>query len=171
MSRSISMPHITFTDLLRNRWLLAFSLAAVFFTLGPNQSQADEQTITTTTVKPRPSLETDLLQPLAGHKENKSGARIESVEQMEDGKTVKIHISLPDGAESDIEEVIVLGRPDKKPKKGPTLLQKQKFEVVNNLDEGRSGIIIYLGKQEDFMLKLNYTEPRPDVEPDVFNRD
>ncbi|MBU3071112.1 hypothetical protein KOI40_14905 [Aestuariicella sp. G3-2] len=171
MTRTLFTFPFPLSGFLRNRRVSVLSLICFVFALVFSQAQADEQKITTTTVKPKPSLETDVLQPTVGHQEGKTGARIESVEQMEDGKTVKIHVSLPDGANSDIEEVIVMGRPDKKPKKESTLLQKQKFEVVNNLDEGRSGIVIYLGKQEDFMLRLNYTEPRPDVEPDVFNRD
>ncbi|WP_439135406.1 hypothetical protein [Pseudomaricurvus sp.] len=154
-----------------SKWLQTLLLLCLMTSLNPASAQSEESEISTTVVKPKPALETDLLQPTVGHQESKTGARIESIEEMEDGETVKIHVSLPDGSNSDLEEVIVLGRPDKKEKKDSTLLQKQKFEVVNDIEEGRSGIVIYLGKQEDFMLKLNYTEPRPDVEPDVFNRD
>lgn len=118
----------------------------------------------------RPTLETELLSPTAGDQDERLNVRVESVEQMEDGETLKIYVSMPQADGGEIEEVIVLGQPDKKTKTRTPLLQKQKFEVVNNLEEGRSGIVIYLGKREDFLLKLNYTEPRPDVEPDVFNR-
>lgn len=117
-----------------------------------------------------PVLETEVLIPNPGYQDEANGVRVESVEQSEDGQTVKIYVTVPHGENGDIEEVIVLGQPDKKTKIRTPLLQKQKFEVVKNLEEGRSGIVIYLGKREDFLLKLNYTEPRPDVEPDVFNR-
>lgn len=119
---------------------------------------------------PLPVLETEVLSPTPGHQDERHGVRVESVEQLEDGQTVKIYVTVPQGENSDIEEVIVLGQPDKKTKLRTPLLQKHKFEVVKNLEQGRSGIVIYLGKREDFLLKLNYTEPRPDVEPDVFNR-
>lgn len=115
-------------------------------------------------------LESEVLSPTVGDLEQRLGVRIESVEQLEDGETVKIRVSMPQGDNGEIEEVIVLGQPDKKTRTGTPLLQKQKFEVVKNLEDGRSGIVIYLGKREDFMLKLNYTEPRPDVEPDLLNR-
>lgn len=119
----------------------------------------------------RPILQTEMLSPTAGDRDERLGVRVESVEQSEDGETVRIYVSVPRGDKNEIiEEVIVLGQPDKKTKISTPLLQKQKFEVVNNLEEGRNGIVIYLGKREDFLLKLNYTEPRPDVEPDVFNR-
>jgi hypothetical protein len=123
-----------------------------------------------TQLESRPALETELLSPTVGDLDQRLGARVESIEQVEDSETVKIYVTLPQQDGSEIEEVIVLGQPDKKTKQSTPLLQMQKFEVLNDLDEGRSGIVIYLGKKEDFVLKLNYTEPRPDVEPDLFNR-
>ncbi len=127
------------------------------------QLDTSQKLITTTVM-------TNTMPPIAGHEDRELGTRIESVESIDNGKAVKIYVSVPRNEQSDIEEVIVLGKQDKQ-KKRPTLLQTQKFEIVNNLEAGRSGIVIYLGKHEDFALKLNYTEPRPDVEPDVFNRD
>jgi hypothetical protein len=116
------------------------------------------------------ALETDVLKPKVGHQGRALGARIESVEHIEDGKVVKIKVSIPAQDDSDIEEVVVLGQPEIITKVRRPVEQKQRFEVVKNLEQGRSGVIIYLGKRQDFALKLNYTEDSPDVEPDVYNR-
>lgn len=119
------------------------------------------------------TLETDELKPVQGHQGGTLGARIDAVESLDNGEMIKISVSLPKPTlahESDIEEVIVMGVAPKKETQRPLLDQGQKVEVVNDLEQGRSGIVIYLKKQQNFVLQLNYTEPRPDVEPDVFSR-
>jgi len=121
-------------------------------------------------------IETSALIPAVGHQGTTLGARIEAIENSDDGNMVKIAISLPtagsdnhdDSDSPQLEEVIVYGTPEQRDR--IELDQQQEFEVVNNLKEGRNGIIIYLDKQQDFVLRLNYTEPRPDVEPDLYNR-
>lgn len=121
-------------------------------------------------------IETSELIPAVGHQGTTLGARIEAIESSDDGKMVKIAISLPtsesnnegNSDSSQLEEVIVYGTPEQQDR--IELNQQREFELVNDLNEGRSGIIIYLDKQQDFVLRLNYTEPRPDVEPDLYNR-
>ncbi len=93
------------------------------------------------------------------------------MEELNNGELYKIHVSLPrDDEQGELEEVIVYGTREELESvleaEMPTLEQKQRFEVVNDLESGRSGVVIYLGKRQNFMLRLNYTEPRPDVEPD-----
>ncbi len=117
-------------------------------------------------------IESSALIPKVGHQGTSLGARIEAVERIAGEEMVKIEISLPKtvqqkSANSQLEEVIVYGTRENIEQ--TPLTQKQQFKVVNNLDEGRSGIVIFLDKQQNFVLHLNYTEPKPDVEPDVYN--
>ncbi len=98
------------------------------------------------------SYDTDWLSPQAGFEEKKMGARIDSVTEMKQGMQ-RIQISLPE-AELPIEEVIVIGqRIDK-----PELKQSKRFEYINDLESGRHGIVIYIGKRQKFALKFNYDE-------------
>ncbi|GAB3101326.1 hypothetical protein G8770_15975 [Aestuariicella hydrocarbonica] len=149
--------------------LSSFSALGVAETETLSETEIDRQKALE--IQSKNELQTKLLRPIVGNEDKDAGARVESVEYLDDGKTVKISVSLPENKYSELEEVVVLGRPDKQKIEWPTLFQPKKFEVVNNLQEGKSGVIIYLGKEQDFLLKLNYTEPRPDVEPDVYNRD
>ncbi|MAZ90283.1 MAG: hypothetical protein CL693_21845 [Cellvibrionaceae bacterium] len=151
--------------------LAATPLISVQADLDKSEDNADASSVLASQV-----IETSALIPAVGHQGTSLGARIEAVENSDDGKMVKIAISLPttesdnsdDSDSPQLEEVIVYGTPEQQDR--IELNQQQEFEVVNNLDEGRSGIIIYLDKQQDFVLRLNYTEPRPDVEPDLYNR-
>jgi len=112
--------------------------------------------------------ETDILKPTAGYQGQRLGARIESVEKLD--TQVKIKISLPKQlTQSQLEEVTVYGDPEKVVNKSE-VLQAQRFEFIQDPNLDRNGLVIYLGKQQNFSLKLNYTEPRPTIEPDHINR-
>jgi len=112
--------------------------------------------------------ETDVLKPTAGYQGQRLGARIESVEKLE--SQVKIRISLPKQlSQSQLEEVTVYGDPQKVNSTGE-VLQAKRFEFIQDPNLERSGLVIYLGKQQDFLLKLNYTEPHSPIEPDLINR-
>ncbi|MGI9285145.1 MAG: hypothetical protein ACR2P1_07125, partial [Pseudomonadales bacterium] len=100
------------------------------------------------------SYDTDWLSPEAGFKEKKMGARIDSVTEMKKEGMQRIEISLPE-TENPIEEVIVIGKRVDAPEK---IIQSKRFEYVNDLKSGRSGIIIYIGKRQKFALKFNYDE-------------
>jgi len=111
--------------------------------------------------------ETDVLKPTAGYQGQRLGARIESVEKLD--SQVKIRISLPKQlSQRQLEEVTVYGDPQKVENKSE-VLQAKRFEFIQDPNLERSGLIIYLGKRQDFLLKLNYTEPRPTIEPDLIN--
>ena len=144
-------------------------IALSAFALTAAMANAEEESVTEFIQ----TLETSILEPEVGHQGQSLGARIEAVERLQDGKMVKIEISLPEpdtssSSDSSLEEIIVYGTPEDKDR--PKLEQKQEFQIINDLKEGRSGIIIYLDKRQNFVLRLNYTEPRPDVEPDLYNR-
>ncbi|MYM62572.1 hypothetical protein [Pseudomaricurvus sp. HS19] len=117
------------------------------------------------------SLETEELKLETGHEEPGLGARIHSIEEDEQG--IKVTVSAParitDGTHGDLEEITVLGKAPERDKPRPSLIQIQRHEVINDLEEGRSGLVFYLGKQEDFVLKFNYTDDRPTVEPDLLH--
>jgi len=111
--------------------------------------------------------ETDVLKPTAGYQGQRLGARIESVEKLD--TQVKIEISLPKQlSQTQLEEVTVYGDPQQV-SNNIEVLQAKRFEFTQDPNLERSGLIIYLGKQQDFVLKLNYTEPRPSIEPDLIN--
>lgn len=116
-------------------------------------------------------LETDVLKPEMGQQESILGARVHKVEA--DGAAVKITVSVPStltsGVDGQMEEVIVYGNRPVQDQPRPELPQVKRYEVVNNLESGRSGIIIYLGKNEDFVLTFNYTDDRATIMPGVGN--
>lgn len=103
------------------------------------------------------TIETGWLLPEAGYTEEIIGARVDSVTETETDGEQKIIVSLP-RRESTLEEVIVIG---KRKKAVRPLIQTQRFEYINDPELGRYGIIIYLGKREQFALKLNYYEVNP----------
>lgn len=111
------------------------------------------------------------LEPVVGKKESKLGARIEKVEKLEsaagDEEVFKIQLSVPK-ADSDIEEVIVIAKPRKPKVDLKPAKQAKRFEIYNPPDPNRSGIIIYLGKRQDFALRINYEETRSEIEPHLF---
>lgn len=112
--------------------------------------------------------ETDILKPTAGYQGQRLGARIESVETLD--SQVKIKISLPKQvSQSKLEEVTVYGDPQKV-ERNREVLQAKRFEFIQDPNLDRSGLVIYLGQQQDFSLKLNYTEPSHPTEPDHINR-
>ena len=115
----------------------------------------------TSAAEPAPSyLQTDELKPEVGHQEGNLGARVEKIVTTNAG--VEISLSLPNTVTNDsdgvLEEVVVLGKPLKKDQPRPRLPQLKRHKLINNLEEGRSGLVLYLGKHEDFVLRLNYTD-------------
>ncbi|NHN35754.1 hypothetical protein G8764_00420 [Pseudomaricurvus alcaniphilus] len=150
---------------------------------GDETAQADRQNpvaIATARVQPAPaasavaaekvpsnsSVESSWIRPEVGQQEASLGARVESVESMPGSDTVAVGISLPPG-DADIEEVTVYGRSTDQKVKLKPITQPVKFEVLNSPD--KSGIVIYLPKMEDFVLKINYYESQPDVVPDLIS--
>ncbi len=100
------------------------------------------------------SYDTDWLSPEAGFEEDKMGARIDSVTEMKGEGMQRIEISLPE-TEMPIEEVVVIGKRVDAPEK---IIQTKRFEYINDLESGRSGIVIYIGKRQKFALRFNYDE-------------
>jgi hypothetical protein len=108
-------------------------------------------------------LQSDDLKGEIGQEETTLGVKVHSVEEDENG--VRISVSVPaeiaNGSNGQLEEVVVYGKKmTTEPR--PELQQVKQFEVVNDLDNGRSGLVIYLGKKEDFALRLNYSDDTQD---------
>jgi hypothetical protein len=137
--------------------LSSFLACTVLFTTAAADISADTPKLQTTIV------ETDWLKPEAGHKGKTLGARIDKVEKVDEKDITIISVALPEQID-DIEEVVVLGKPEDVNADLVQLSQPQKFSVLSNPD--KNGIVIYLPKSQDFVLRINYYEKTPDVEPD-----
>ncbi len=137
--------------------LYSFLASTLLFTTATAEISAAPPKLQTTIV------ETDWLKPEAGHKGKTLGARIDKVEKVDEKDITIISVSLPEQID-DIEEVVVLGKPEDVNADPVQLSQPQKFSVLSNPD--KNGIVIYLPKSQDFVLRINYYEKAPDVEPD-----
>ncbi|WP_317930098.1 hypothetical protein [Halioxenophilus sp. WMMB6] len=148
--------------LLQSRTLSAFTLTFTFClalaTGGLALAQDDELV-----------LETEEIKPVPGQQEHTLGVKVYSVEESDEG--VKISVSVPqeiaNGSQGNLEEVVVYGKRIEQDKPRPTLPQIKRYEVINNLEEGRSGIVLYLGKNEDFVLRFNYSDDRVQDGPNL----
>jgi hypothetical protein len=100
------------------------------------------------------------MSPEAGFIDEESDTRVESVTEEEDGQ-YRVELSVPK-VEKPIEEVVVVGRQDKKPSQP---LLHVRAEVINDLDKERSGIILYMGRKEVFVLHINYHDGSKDILP------
>lgn len=109
-----------------------------------------------------PWIESDVLNSTVGQQDHTLGVKVHNIEEDESG--VKISLSVPAKVtEEELEEIVVYGKPITQSEPRPELKQLKQFEVINDLENGRSGIVIYLGKKEDFMLRFNYTDDTKDA--------
>jgi hypothetical protein len=91
------------------------------------------------------------MSPEAGWVDEETDTRIEEVVRDEASGGYRVRISVPK-VEKPIEEVLVVGeRIDQ-----PTVELPVQFEVINDLDNDRSGIILYVGTTDPFALRINY---------------
>ena len=97
----------------------------------------------------------DWIELAPGFEEKKIGARVESVGEVDQEGLVRIEVSIPDPRDRDIEEVIITAR---KRKPGKKMEYHVDAEVIQDIEAGRTGIIFYLGQEEDFQLRLNYID-------------
>jgi hypothetical protein len=90
------------------------------------------------------------MSPEAGWVDEESDTRVEEVTRTEDGN-YRVRISVPK-VEKPIEEVVVVGTREE----APELTLPVSYEVINDLDNDRSGIILYVGTKDPFALRINY---------------
>lgn len=124
------------------RKILIFTIAASL--LGPIGQQA--------LAEQRPRW----MSPEAGWVDEETDTRVEKVTKNEKDGTYRVEISVPK-VDKPIEEVVVVGTLDE----GPEYRLPIRYEVINDLDSGRSGIILYMGSEDDFALHINYDEGTP----------
>ena len=94
------------------------------------------------------------MEPEQGFIVDESDARVESVTEDKDTGAYRIEISIPK-LETPIEEVVVIGQTQEKPE---FVMPNIPFEIINDLDAQRSGIIVYLGEKRNFALRINYKD-------------
>lgn len=111
------------------------------------------------------------MSPEEGFIDPESQTEVTSVSKDSESGSYRIEIAVPK-VEKPIEEVVVIGR--KEEKEDPSWLRfTPDYEVINDLDTGRSGIVVYLDKKRNFRLLINYDdgsqaefpEPVGDISP------
>ena len=88
----------------------------------------------------------------AGWVDEETDTRVEQVTEGEDGG-YRVHISVPK-VEKPIEEVVVVGTREEE----PSVSLPVRYELINDLDNDRSGIILYVGSKDPFALRINYLD-------------
>ena len=94
------------------------------------------------------------MQPEQGFIVEEADARVESVTEDKETGVYRIEISVPK-LDTPIEEVVVIGQTEEKIE---FVLPEIPYEIVNDLDAQRSGIIVYLGEKRNFALRINYRD-------------
>lgn len=97
----------------------------------------------------------DWIELAPGFEEKNIGARVESIGEANQDGLMRVEVSIPDPSDRDIEEVIITAR---RQKPGKKMEYHVDAEVIKDLKAGRTGIIFYLGQEEDFQLRLNYID-------------
>ena len=100
------------------------------------------------------------MSPEAGFIDEASDTRVEAVSEEDNGE-YRVELSIPK-LEKPIEEVIVVGGTEEEFSRP---LLHVRTEIINDLDNDRSGIILYMGEKEDFVLHINYHDGSHDVPP------
>ena len=99
------------------------------------------------------------MSPEEGFVDEESDTRVEAVSKNEKGG-YRVALSVPK-LEKPIEEVLVIGSSEEE--LSTPLLHVA--EVINDLDNDRSGIILHMGEKENFVLHINYHDGSQDIVP------
>lgn len=100
------------------------------------------------------------MSPEEGFIDEDSDTRVETVSEDAQGG-YRVELSVPK-LDKPIEEVLVVGKQEEKPSQP---LLHIRAEVINDLDNERSGIILYMGEKESFVLHINYQDGSQDIVP------
>lgn len=101
------------------------------------------------------SQETDWLELTPGFIGKKLGAQINKVEKLDESELTRIEISLPHDDKRKIEQVIVRG------KRGSSEYDidlNKRVEVIKDLEQGKTGIVVHVGGDKPFKLLINYID-------------
>ena len=96
------------------------------------------------------------MSPEAGWVDQATDTRVEKVTRNDEDGSYRVEISVP-RVDKPIEEVLVVGTKEE----GPEISLPVRYEVIEDFDSGRSGIILYMGSDDDFALHINYDEGAP----------
>ncbi len=96
------------------------------------------------------------MSPEAGWVDEETDTRVEKVTRDDESGGYRVEISVPQ-VEQPIEEVVVVGVQEE----GPEYELPIRYEVINELESGRSGIILYLGNDDPFAMRINYDKGVP----------
>lgn len=96
------------------------------------------------------------MSPEEGFIDPASQSEVTSVSQDSQTGQYRVEIAIP-RVDKPIEEVLVIGQAQKKPD-APDLEFLPDYEYINDLDTGRSGIVVYLDKKQNFRLLINYDD-------------
>jgi hypothetical protein len=99
---------------------------------------------------PALALETGALPLQEGYTDPASGLRIERIVVSEDDQTQAVTVSLPHSAGT-IDEVVVTAPEDKTP-----VRQKKRFELLNDYEHDRYGLVIYLDRRLTVPLRIYF---------------
>jgi len=98
------------------------------------------------------------MSPEAGWVDEATDTRVESVTRDPEDGRYRVEISMPQIQQA-IEEVLVVGQMPE----GPEISLPVEYEVINDLDSGRRGLVLYLGSDEPFGLQINYQRGTPQM--------
>ncbi len=99
-----------------------------------------------------PSLESDWMQLVKGYRDPATGVEMKEVEKGEGADSRTVTLAIPKSAinkPGEIEEVVVIGRRPEKPE--PLDIS---FEWVDDYDKDNYGLIIRLGKNSNWPIRL-----------------
>lgn len=96
------------------------------------------------------------MSPEAGWVDEETDTRVEKVTRDEESGGYRVEISVPQ-IEKPIEEVVVVGVREEEPDVGLPI----RYEVIDDFESGRRGIILYMGTDDPFALRINYDEGSP----------
>jgi len=108
--------------------------------------------------EPSPPLQSDWMQLVKGYRDPGTGVEMRDVNYQKSDDTRTITLAIPKSSVSDpdaIEEVLVVGRKPEKPEP-----MKIRYEWVQDYDKDNYGLIIHLGKDSNWPIRL-YLDSRP----------
>ena len=129
---------------MRSRTLFQSAVAALFFSLLASAAQSDSE-----------GMKTGWLELVKGSRDDTVGAQLVNIEDGDTDDTQKITVAIPKASlvnRDDIEEVLVIGqRPPESKNPKPI---KFTYEWVSDLDSDNYGLVIRLGKDTNWPIRL-----------------
>jgi hypothetical protein len=129
---------------MRSRMLFQSTVAVLFFSLLASAAQSDGE-----------GMKTGWLERVKGSRDDTVGAQLVNIEDGDTDDTQKITVAIPKALlvnRDDIEEVLVIGQRPPESKKSKPI--KFTYEWVSDLDSDNYGLVIRLGKDTNWPIRL-----------------